>query len=58
MAPSAVEGLMSISLILLIAALILFLVAAAGTFTRFNLIALGLACVVGAVLAGGATTLM
>jgi hypothetical protein len=49
---------MSISLILLIAALILFLVAAAGTFTRFNLIALGLACVVGAILAGGPTTLM
>jgi hypothetical protein len=44
---------MSISLILLIVALILFLIAAAGTFTRFNLIALGLACCVGAVLAGG-----
>lgn len=48
---------MSISLILLVVALVLFLIAAAGTFTRFNLIALGLACVVGAVLAGGPTTL-
>ncbi|HEX8363983.1 MAG TPA: hypothetical protein VF603_01710 [Allosphingosinicella sp.] len=49
---------MSISLILLIVALVLFLIAAAGTFTRFNLMALGLACVVAAILAGGPTTLM
>ena len=47
---------MSLSLILLVIALVLFLVAAAGTFTRFNLIALGLACCVGAVLAGEAMT--
>jgi hypothetical protein len=43
---------MSLSLILLVVALILFLIAAAGTFTRVNLVALGLACVVGAMLAG------
>ncbi|HYG28697.1 MAG TPA: hypothetical protein VD887_00625 [Allosphingosinicella sp.] len=49
---------MSISLILLIVALVLFLIAAVGTFTRFNLMALGLACVVAAILAGGPTTLM
>ena len=49
---------MSLSLILLIVALVLFLIAAAGTFTRFNLMALGLACVVAAILAGGPTTLM
>ncbi len=48
---------MSISLILLVAALVLFLAAAFGRFTRFNLIALGLACAVGAVLAGGPMTL-
>jgi hypothetical protein len=47
----------SLSLILLVAALILFLAAAAGRFTRFNLMALGLACCVGAVLAGGPMTL-
>jgi NADH:ubiquinone oxidoreductase subunit K len=47
---------MSISLILLVVALVLFLLGAAGTFTRFNLIALGLACCVGAVLAGGPMT--
>ena len=47
---------MSISLILLVVALVLFLLGAAGTFTRFNLIALGLACCVGAVLAGGTMT--
>jgi hypothetical protein len=45
---------MSLSLILLVVALILFLIAAAGTVTRVNLIALGLACVVGAMLAGSA----
>jgi NADH:ubiquinone oxidoreductase subunit K len=48
---------MSISLILLVVALVLFLIGAAGTFTRFNLIALGLACCVGAVLVGGPMTL-
>jgi hypothetical protein len=48
---------MTLSLILLIVALVLFLIAAAGTFTRFNLIALGLACCVGSVLAGGALPL-
>ena len=48
---------MSISLILLIVALVLFLIAAAGSFTRYNLTALGLACCVGAVLAGGPMTL-
>ena len=47
---------MSISLILLVVALVLFLIAAAGAFTRFNLMALGLACCVGAVLAGGSMT--
>jgi len=48
---------MSLSLILLVVALILFLAAAAGTFTRFNLVALGLACVVGAMLVGHTTML-
>lgn len=48
---------MSLSVILLIVALILFLAGAAGTFARFNLVALGLACVVAAVLAGGPTSL-
>jgi hypothetical protein len=47
----------SLSLILLVVALILFIAAAAGRFTRFNLVALGLACCVGAVLAGGPMTL-
>lgn len=48
---------MPLSVILLIAALVLFLVGAAGTFARFNLVALGLACVVGAILTGGPTSL-
>lgn len=48
---------MSLSLILLIVALVLFLIGAASMFTRFNLIALGLACCVGAVLVGGPMTL-
>ena len=48
---------MDLSFILLIVALILFLIAAAGTFTRFNLIALGLACVVGSMLAGSMTAI-
>ena len=47
----------SLSLILLVVALVLFILAAAGRFTRFNLIALGLACCVGAVLAGGPMSL-
>ncbi len=45
---------MPLSQILLIAALVLFLLAAARIFARFNLTALGLACVVGAALAGDA----
>ena len=45
---------MTLSLILLVVALVLFLIAAVGTFTRFNLVALGLACVVASMLAGSA----
>ncbi|HEX8527799.1 hypothetical protein [Allosphingosinicella sp.] len=48
---------MSLTVILLIVALVLFLIAAAGSFTRYNLTSLGLACCVGAVLAGGPMTL-
>ena len=47
----------SLSLILLVVAFFLFVGAAVGRFTRFNLIALGLACCVAAVLAGGSMTL-
>ncbi len=49
---------MDISFILLVIALVLFLIAAVGSFTRFNLTALGLACVVGSVLAAGQTNLL
>ena len=44
---------MSISIVLLIAAFILFVIAALGVGSRFNIVAAGLACWVLSVLLGG-----
>ena len=46
--------MISLGLLLLVAALILFVVAAVGVPSRINLVAAGLACVVAAALFGGA----
>jgi len=45
---------MTIATLLLVIALILFVIAAIGVASRINLVAAGLACLVGAILAGSA----